>query len=627
MVLEEQIRPFFEWLLPDMASYLPGALLSFVALVLALGLIAILAGFLISALRSGPGAAIKKVKYIVGEGWRDFRNIKLRRVFAMSRLAFKESIRRYVLVVFAVLALIFLFAGWFLDVDSDNPTRLYISFAIRTVNLLVLLLTIFLSAFSLPADIEKKTIFTVVTKPVRAWEIILGRIIGFSAIGTLIIGLMCLVSLIFVVRGLDHSHPAVEQVQLTESGKGNTGLTSFNSHHRHEFNTENGVRSDAAMGHYHVVIDDEKGDGDGSSIRVGPAKGALQARVPIYGELEFLGRDGKPKDKGINVGKEWTYRGYIEGATLSAGIYHFKNLNPRDFLKNDEVPLEMSIRVFRTYTGEIERGIVGSLELRNPNPALNNPEARRELDKDTAVKSESIPFTAIEFTPESFPIPRRIQAEMIDGSYREVDLFDSLTHNGNLDIVVRCDERSQYFGLAKTDLYIRAADRLFWVNFVKSFITLWLQMVIVTAFGVMFSTFLTGSVALVSTIAIIVMGLYAKMIAQVATGETLGGGPIESAIRVVTQDNMMTKLDAGILTTVIKGFDAVAMQLIRGVSFLMPNFGAFTESGGINTASFAAYGFDIPGSLMLQHVCIMLAYVFLATCAGYFFLKTKEIAA
>ena len=287
----------------------------------------------------------------------------------------------------------------------------------------------------------------------------------------------------------------------------------------------------------------------------------------------------------------------------------------------------MSIRVFRTYTGEIERGISGSLVLQNPNPALKDPQARRQMDKDTAVKSKPITFTAIEFTPESLPIPRRIEAEMIDGSYREVDLFDSLAHNGDLDLVVQCDERSQYFGLAKTDVYIRAADRQFWWNFVKSFITLWLQMVIVTAFGVMFSTFLTGSVALVSTIAVIVMGFYAKMIADVATGETLGGGPIESAIRVVKQDNMVSELDAGIMTLVIKGFDAVAMQLIRGVSFLMPNFGAFAESGGINTASFAAYGFDIPSSLMLQHVCIMLAYVFLATCAGYFFLKTKEIAA
>ena len=625
MVLEKQILPFFEWLLPDLAKNMPGALVLFLGLGVLVTLFALMVGFLISAVRGGPGAAIRQVRSIIGEGWRDLRDFRMRRVFAMARLAFKESIRRYVLVVFAVLALIFLFAGWFLDVESDNPTRLYISFAIRTVNLLVLLLTVFLSAFSLPADIEKKTIFTVVTKPVRAWEIILGRILGFSAIGTMILGLMCLVSLIFVVRGLNHEHPAVEQVQLTEAEDGHVGRTSFNSHHRHDFNTANGVRSDSAMGHYHVIL--HEGDKENPQIRVGPPRGALQARVPIYGDLEFLGRDGKPKDKGINVGKEWTYRGYIEGSTLSAGIYHFKNLDPRDFLKNDEVPLEMSIRVFRTYTGEIERGIYGSLELRNPNPDLNDPEKRKSLDKDTAVKSVSMPFTAIEFTPESFPIPRQIEAIMLDGTTRKVDLFDALTHNGDLDIVIRCDERAQYFGLAKTDVYIRAADKQFWWNFVKSFITLWLQMVIVTAFGVMFSTFLTGSVALISTVAVIVMGFYAQSIADIATGKTLGGGPIEAMIRVITQDNLVTPLEVGWSTQVIKAFDAVAMQVIRSVSYLMPNFGAFSESGGVNTASFAAYGFDIPSSLMLQHICIMLAYVTLATCAGYFFLKTKEIAA
>ena len=37
--------------------------------------------------------------------------------------------------------------------------------------------------FSLPADIKTKTIYTVVTKPVRPGEIVLGRIVGFSLVG------------------------------------------------------------------------------------------------------------------------------------------------------------------------------------------------------------------------------------------------------------------------------------------------------------------------------------------------------------------------------------------------------------------------------------------------------------
>ena len=125
---------------------------------------------------------------------------------AMAGLAIRESLRRYVLVVFAVFAVILLFAGWYLDVDSDNPGRLYISFVLRTTNFLVILLAMFLSTFSLPADMKNRTIYTVVTKPVRGWEIVMGRIIGFAAIGTMILVLMCLFSYVFVIRGLKHSH-------------------------------------------------------------------------------------------------------------------------------------------------------------------------------------------------------------------------------------------------------------------------------------------------------------------------------------------------------------------------------------------------------------------------------------
>ena len=71
---------------------------------------------------------------------------------------------------------------------------------------LVLLMALFLSAFSLPADIKNRTIYTVVTKPVRPGEIVLGRILGFTAIGTLLLVVMGLVSYVFVVRVLDHTH-------------------------------------------------------------------------------------------------------------------------------------------------------------------------------------------------------------------------------------------------------------------------------------------------------------------------------------------------------------------------------------------------------------------------------------
>ena len=117
-------------------------------------------------------------------------------------------------MVFVIFVIALLFAGWFLDRESDHPARLYLSFVLTATNYLVLMLAIFISAFSLPNDLKNKTIFTVVTKPVRGWEIVLGRILGFVGIGTVLLALMCVFSYFFVNRGLQHSH-TVDPTRLT----------------------------------------------------------------------------------------------------------------------------------------------------------------------------------------------------------------------------------------------------------------------------------------------------------------------------------------------------------------------------------------------------------------------------
>ncbi len=73
-----------------------------------------------------------------------------------------------------------------------------------TTSYLVLLLALFLSVFSLPGDLKNKTLHTVVTKPVRHSEIVLGRIIGFTVVCTFLLAVMGVLSYLFVVRGLAH---------------------------------------------------------------------------------------------------------------------------------------------------------------------------------------------------------------------------------------------------------------------------------------------------------------------------------------------------------------------------------------------------------------------------------------
>ena len=56
--------------------------------------------------------------------------------------------------------------------------------------------------------------------------------------------------------------------------------------------------TDIVRGHRHVVTK------TGDSFVIGPPTGALRARVPSYGEIQFYDRSGEKKEEGIDIGAE-----------------------------------------------------------------------------------------------------------------------------------------------------------------------------------------------------------------------------------------------------------------------------------------------------------------------------------
>ena len=246
---------FSEWLLrPN--NFLESALLQGIVLILLAILVGLMIGYIISAARYGPVEGFYAVSRIIRDLIRfDLPLTSPRRIFALARLAFKEAIRRKVLYVVGMFIVGLLLAGWYLNPESDDPARLYISFVLTATNYLILALALFISAFSLPADIKSRTIYTIVTKPVRATEIVLGRMAGFISVGTLILIPMGLVSFIFVDRGLDHRHSEV--VEVNKDGQGFLiGETDYVQFHKHSFTIdqeEGSGLTDIVRGHQHVV--------------------------------------------------------------------------------------------------------------------------------------------------------------------------------------------------------------------------------------------------------------------------------------------------------------------------------------------------------------------------------------
>ena len=609
MVLEEEIPKFAAWFGPALIRYLFAA-----------AVVAVCGGgltWLAQALAHGPLAAGDRVYRGLGAGLADLSAPSPRRVWALARLAIQESLRRNVLVALGVFAVVILFAGWFLDPASVNPGRLYIGFILGATNLLVCLVTLVLSVFSLPADIKSKAIQTVTTKPVKTAEIVLGRMLGFALVGTCLLAVMGLAGWAFVVRSVDHDHSVSPEdllpIVADEGGmSGSEGRTSLDRGHRHRvaLGADGSGWAETTHGHRHRVTGPAPGTGPGARVIVGPPEGTLEARRPLRGRLRFLDREGKPSTKGISVGAEWGYRQYIEGGTAAAAIWTFDGIDAAEF--PDGLPLELIIRVFRTHKGDIESGIHGTVQVRNPT---------------TSLRSESLPIVAKEFTIDSLLIPRRINTVLADGELRDVDLFADLVSEGRIEVWLQCLEPAQYYGVAQADFFLRAGDGSFAFNYAKSCLGIWFSMLVVVALGVMFSCFLSGPVALLATLSTLLIGQFREFIARLfesqVTGDSTivpGGGPIESLYRIVTQASITVDLDPTPAVKVMKAVDTALLAPMRVAAGLFPSL---SELG---TSDFVAGGFDIPGDLLGAHAVETLGYVAAFVCVAVFCLKAREVA-
>ena len=83
--------------------------------------------------------------------------------------------------------------------------------------------------------------------------------------------------------------------------------------------------------------------------------------------------------------------------------------------------------------------------------------------------------------------------------------------------------------MAQPDLYLLPREGSFEANFVKGYIGIWLQMLLVIAFGVMWSTFLNGAVAMLATLMTLIAGQFAPWVQELATGQVIGGNTFEAA--------------------------------------------------------------------------------------------------
>ena len=141
----------------------------------------------------------------------------------IASLTFREAARRRILLAALVLGLIFLaiygIGYYYINksiieegtavVAASEIRNFFLMAGMYVVNFLTAIMTVLTSVDTLSGEINSGTIHTIVSKPLRRWEVVLGKWLGFAGMLTLYILLMGggVVGLVYLESGYSAPHP------------------------------------------------------------------------------------------------------------------------------------------------------------------------------------------------------------------------------------------------------------------------------------------------------------------------------------------------------------------------------------------------------------------------------------
>lgn len=536
---------------------------TWLVVVLALGAVAGLTGIVTSWLMAGS-RGVKMFAGVITRGIKDLVLLSPRRIFAITSLTVRESVRRKALWIGAVFLLLFMFAGWFIgDAKESTPAKPYISFVMTTTRWMLLPVAVLLSCWGLPADIRDRSLHTVVTKPVRRSEVVLGRIAGYVAVMTTLLLGVSLVGFLWVQRVV----PERAQRQLV-------------------------------------------------------------SRVPIGGSGRTVKSTSTEEMEEIrrNVGDQLDIRQFIEGATTERAVFVFDEIHEDLFPGSDDIRLEYRFEAFRSYKGDLNTEIEFAAEVVNEKTkarAAIGVYPVNEFSTEFAhVLNDGKEENLILLSRKLSYIPEGADAPI------EADLFKDFIVDGQLKVEIACLDSQQYLGANSSDLFIRLPDRPFASGFWKSIFAMWLALVLTVTIGTTSSCFLKGPVSTLATTGLLVLGTFLKtgLLSRLndffLQGQTLGGGPVEAFFRTIWGMNESSPMDASPTTAAIQFIDGVVFNLLNVFQHLIPSLTVFDGT------PYIANGFDVPlSTCILPSLFITIGFFIPCYIIGYFALQLRELEA
>jgi ABC-type transport system involved in multi-copper enzyme maturation permease subunit len=529
--------------------------------------------------------------------------VQWRRIWALALLSIKEAVRGRVLYVGALMALIFLFAGYFVPYKEENQIRNYVTVVFLPLTIVFLVLAALLGSFSIPRDVVKQTIHTIVTKPVERYEIVLGRFLGNGVLLTAGLFLLTGLSLLYVVRGItaeaaEESFKAripIEPDRLTFYG---TGKEDRGESVGREWDYRSYIRGRPP-----------RAAGQPKQYAIwwfGAVPGALAGRAePVWVEYTFDIYRTSKADKG----KEGVYC----TLTFADGRLSVPQIEKRaDEARKKRKDLEL----------EAFKGILDEKEI----------EKRRQQVDDQLIDEfgvyEASALQVVNYHTRKVKVPASLFRKVREESRSPADRPasgepPSPELKALLSVGDDPNSREQLLGVAKRDLYILAGELPFWQNFLKGAVGLWLMVVLVLGIAIACSTYLSGIISLICTFFLLGLGLFFKgYILELIEGRSDVGGPFQAAWRVFNRAPSAAPMDQSPATTIGMGLDSAYRWLFRFISKVFPDVQRF------NLTEYVSSGFNISWTqvLLMDNLLPLVGYLLPWAILAYYLMESREVA-
>jgi ABC-type transport system involved in multi-copper enzyme maturation permease subunit len=528
-------------------------------------------------------------------------------VWAIAKLSFKEAIRNQLLWLFLLLLLPFAFRNVVMpQYKAADEVRGLVDASSFTLTVLVLFVALLVASFAIPNDIKNLNIYTIVSKPVERFELVLGRFVGYVSLFSLVLIAATGASLVVL------ANTSVSQKARDETYK---------------------------------------------------------ARVPVRGKLEFKSRKADFEGTNVGREFDYRRYIIGHELSPQRAIWHFSDI-PASLAtsKGDRVPMEYTFDIYKLTKGEQNRGVSVDFRLvtyhapQRPPSSTDGGEWQwvdqkryeeytkevEELDKrgikvygarpgtpaweEVNKLAEKYGFYELrgvevyDFAVMGIEVPAGIFRNALEGKPPMIKVKDKTgaeveQEAPRLDVYVKCESGGQLLGMAEPDLYLLEYEWPFELNYLKAMIGLWCRLCIIVGLAVACSTYLSGILSFLVAGFIFILGYFSDHINDLAFDRNVGGGPFRSLSQIIKAEQPTAPMGESSGVKALLFGDKIMAWFIRRFQNLIPDVDALSWS------PFVSEGFNVNTEYLVVNLIVTFGYVLPWAILAYYLMKSREVAA